>query len=1029
MTFVIQVTGGVGVGVQASTEKLVTTIEKGEEAAEQLGAAMTKAGRASSTGMAAAANAAGRARDQLGRFVGSTKAATSSGQAMIGVFDGVARAIRREQDMLDQIHGPARRYAQDLETLNSLMRRGAITGREYTAQIGQMKAAYERSRGVGGGFMANLGGAGRLAAGAGVAFGLSEVAQAAVAYQNLQNRMRVVAGEGESVSATFDRIRESSLRTRSSLAETVGAYQRLKGATKEMGLGSSDLLRITERINKAIKVSGASGAEGAAGMQQLAQGLASGRLQGDELRSVLENLPYVADILAQSLGVTRGKLRELGEQGKLTSSVVINAFEKMGGKIDKDFGKTAPTLEEQWSTLRDTFMIVVGQIGTSLKVFETLGTALSAVGDVVGVVGDATQGLGDLFGHLAKMAGAEGAGGSIQKYAIGGLGPLIDLAGFAKDGLDAIADAMNESALASSRASEAYIAQVEAMRRLLAEEAKLERAASTLDRARVAGLAVPALDLETAKRSAALASTAKQMFGVDLPASYDAATKKALELDAAIAKIREKRALEEQTKQAREFERALSGTNEVLEAHGKRYADAAEKIKIYDDALRKAQEFRALVPNAPISRSDVEVVRGRRDALIELDATENRYGETIAAVRLKTLHQRDALEDAHGAYRTGGLTLKEYTDRLRELGVEEDRATKLLKELRQPALDWSATISALNALLRAGRIDLQQYNDELQKLAASQPTRTGELPRGAGFVGGRRVGGEEFAVGFEALSAEQQARATERGRTPGLAEMGIGTSIETGWMADFERQRADLQRTVSETKWLDDIAGKSETVAGMFERSALMTARWKQELELLQLQAQGDGFARGLERIRVEITDTAGALETTLVNAFHGAEQALIDFVTTGEFSFKKMVNSMLADLTRLLIRQAAAGILGGIAGGGTASVFGTGATQAFSGLFGGAPGFANGGQMAVKGKAGIDANLVAMRVTTGETITVTPPGQAPPAQGGAPAAVTVVNVYSDAEMDRYMEQNGEQHFVNFLRRNWPAIRGRTTGR
>lgn len=83
----------------------------------------------------------------------------------------------------------------------------------------------------------------------------------------------------------------------------------------------------------------------------------------------------------------------------------------------------------------------------------------------------------------------------------------------------------------------------------------------------------------------------------------------------------------------------------------------------------------------------------------------------------------------------------------------------------------------------------------------------------------------------------------------------------------------------------------------------------------------GAGFSRGLERIMTDIEDVGGAVEDTLVNAFHNAEEALVQFVRTGEFSFEQFANALLDDITRIIIKllileaiQAVAGI-GGVPG------------------------------------------------------------------------------------------------------------------
>ena len=67
--------------------------------------------------------------------------------------------------------------------------------------------------------------------------------------------------------------------------------------------------------------------------------MGSGRLAGDEFRSVSEQVPLILKPLADELGVSVGALKELAAQGKLTSDVVIRALKKIGDSGAKDLKK------------------------------------------------------------------------------------------------------------------------------------------------------------------------------------------------------------------------------------------------------------------------------------------------------------------------------------------------------------------------------------------------------------------------------------------------------------------------------------------------------------------------------------------------------------------------------------------------------------------------------------------------------------------------------------------------------------------
>jgi tape measure domain-containing protein len=265
-------------------------------------------------------------------------------------------------------------------------------------------------------------------AAAGIAVGVREVGQMANEFQNLQNRLRYLAGgDMAKVNSMFSELQGVASRTRADLSSTTEAFVRMSLATKQMGLSTNESMQLTERLNQAIALSGASGAEASAGMIQLSQGLASGALRGDELRSVMESLPGVADVLAKGMGVTRGQLRDLGADGKITAEVIVDSFRKAGASLDKDFGNTVPTISQSFVAFKNEIMVTVGKLDAATGVSKLLGSGLSAVMAIVQTAIIPVQVLGQAFGALGDagyvVAGALGA--------IALANPLIAVAGLA----------------------------------------------------------------------------------------------------------------------------------------------------------------------------------------------------------------------------------------------------------------------------------------------------------------------------------------------------------------------------------------------------------------------------------------------------------------------------------------------------------------------------------------------------------------------------------------------------------------------
>lgn len=169
----------------------------------------------------------------------------------------------------------------------------------------------------------------------------------------LKARVEVAAGSVEKGSAAFADLVAIGRRTQSSLEGNIEVFNRLNQSILQMGGTQQDTLHITELLGKAIKVSGASATEAKAAMLQFGQALGSGKLQGDELRSLMETAPYLMKQLADGIGVPIGALKKLGEEGKLTSDVVVNALSKAADKIDADFEKFPQTIAGAMQVAQD----------------------------------------------------------------------------------------------------------------------------------------------------------------------------------------------------------------------------------------------------------------------------------------------------------------------------------------------------------------------------------------------------------------------------------------------------------------------------------------------------------------------------------------------------------------------------------------------------------------------------------------------------------------------------------------------------
>ena len=113
-----------------------------------------------------------------------------------------------------------------------------------------------------------------------------------------------------------------------------------------LGVGVDDIKSTFFGFNTAAKLAGASAIESSNAFRQLAQALGSGRLQGDEFRSISEQIPTLLGPISDELGVTVGALKKFASEGKLTSDVVLRALRKIetdGSASLKELIKNDPT--------------------------------------------------------------------------------------------------------------------------------------------------------------------------------------------------------------------------------------------------------------------------------------------------------------------------------------------------------------------------------------------------------------------------------------------------------------------------------------------------------------------------------------------------------------------------------------------------------------------------------------------------------------------------------------------------------------
>lgn len=252
----------------------------------------------------------------------------------------------------------------------------------------------------------------------GIGVGLHQLVGFAEELQNLQNRLRTVVDGTDQLNVITDELFKSANRTNSSFIASAELYTRTALATRELGVSQRETLQFTESLNKAILLSGATAQEAAAGVIQLSQGLASGKLSGDELRSTLEQIPVVADVISKSLGITRGELRSLGKQGKLTPEVILKAFREARVELDQRFKKLIPTISQSFEVLRNRLIKYIGELNKSVRFTQLASTAINFLGENLDTLGRIAGAVGIIFAIKFAKIGVGAAIAAVKRLTV-----------------------------------------------------------------------------------------------------------------------------------------------------------------------------------------------------------------------------------------------------------------------------------------------------------------------------------------------------------------------------------------------------------------------------------------------------------------------------------------------------------------------------------------------------------------------------------------------------------------------------------
>ena len=180
----------------------------------------------------------------------------------------------------------------------------------------------------------------------------SKLIKASDAYSGIMARLNLVAGGQEQAIALNEQIYQSALRARGPYDVMADNVSKIAMTAKEAFPDPRTVVPFMENIQKLFNIGGTDIERQKDALLQLTQALGSGKLQGDELRSIAEAAPLIEKYIADYMGVSMGEIKQLGADGEITAEIIKNAILGATDEINKQFETIPMKWEDIWTNIQ-----------------------------------------------------------------------------------------------------------------------------------------------------------------------------------------------------------------------------------------------------------------------------------------------------------------------------------------------------------------------------------------------------------------------------------------------------------------------------------------------------------------------------------------------------------------------------------------------------------------------------------------------------------------------------------------------------
>lgn len=742
----------------------------------------------------------------------------------------------------------------------------------------------------------------------------------------IESALRGAAGSAQAYAESYAFVRSEADRLGLALASSAKDFGQLTASAKGTELAGAGVRDIFTAVSESAVVLKLSADDSSGAIRAITQIMSKGKVQAEELRGQLgERLPGAFQIAARAMGVTTQQLDKMLEQGQVLS---VDFLPKFAKELRNTFGENLPNAIKSGRAELNRFTNVIFEAsrafaqGGAQDGFVTLLKEITAYFKDPAVL-QSIRGFGSIVGDTFRFAAENGRlitsvlAGLASAKILAGIGSLavgirtattamigftVALAanplGLLVVGISAAASALtyfkDELVTVSGQSATVWdfvASGADVMGETVTNS--INAISDAIDDTFGPGAASVAGDfvIEFLENFALLPktlintvyATAKSItdpFFIAFEEIYNAGKRVFDRLDAIMTSFSKSVTLAldgdfqgayeealkdfDQTSGAANtniFDRSRTAITENFETDWlgdlmkdlwQAGADASEDT-IDDIAKRAALRYQGRIQQQlddPLQQSSTTTKPGTGSGVTELSKEAQKAEKFISGLRA----QKTALQNLTDARKLGSQAVREANilnaqdDALRRAGIDttknlsaaDQTRVEIIRDLVRSMYEMTEADEAAQAAADKHKDTVEDINTRLLKLKP----------------------------------AYEQARiAAEKWRQEALA--GVNATKQ-----GYQEFREEIDRIYN------------GMMAEAYDESLRDSDRWQ------------DGITRGLQDVASEAGNWANQTENLLKNAFKGAEDALVNFVTTGKFNFRDLANSIISDIARIAIQQ-----------------------------------------------------------------------------------------------------------------------------